>query len=738
MEGFRLDAIQKRNPQIQTKDLLGRLPLEHTVRKASDNTTTVVPLTSGPGLTNVAMRWRFKAGILSWSSRANSDGTRRFLQEFLTAEQLRRNCTRGSRDLTKEEVSELGVYKRDYKRAHDAEQELPNPPRRILHMAAARGIPRHRRPNAASTSHADFQTAQSQQVDQQGLNSRSYGSGLNTTRPLGPPGLAVPSNHHDSNQMNDDQLGGAGDSAFPDDRSSSPLDIVNMGRNNRRKRRHAEVITLDDDESSPFQLQKPTPYHEDLQSVGPAPKKPRLVADPLPKSLPEKSHRHFSAHKSNSRERSKREGVRAGPAFSRPRKSGSRPSENRISSNPAKRAENHDSGLHQLDQKAETSGREIEVPPGFWPVFFPVDEEVTFFVTTGTEASFAVIEANDKTRWESVDLSAVIHYLHGKIAQQDDEPGIAHSYLDYEVASDEELRGVPYHVNIREGYEMVMFPVGVDIFCYSTKGRKAFAGQISPYHSTVWNPMSWENTARILESMEKRRLNSLRDTLNPQGSDFNAEVAPVQAPEEKVDGTSPKTPPTSFDYPEFHAPTAKTTPQEQHPPVLNRDELMLLWDEVDAANSQMIHTKRPEAGGHVPPSPNQAEAHRHPQPIISGGIYGHVDNSHGQAGRHDAEMPTILESSPRMTHHEIEEYSAEQLAQIEKEYLENTYAFGAQPEHELLAPPVLDIPGTHIHEVDHNESAEFTRGIELSSRTPSTFEELVAYNMARGLPPLPL
>ena len=743
MEGFRLDAIQKRNPQIQTKDLLGRLPREHRVRKASDDTLTVVPRTSGPGLTNVAMRWRWQAGILSWSRRANSDGTRKFLEQFLTADQLRRNTTRGSIDLTKQELAELYEYKKDFNRAQEQKAEIPEPPRRIPHMAAAPRIPRHRRPNTASTSHADFQTAQSQQVDRQGLNPRSYGSGLSLTHPFGPSGNVLPSNHCRPNQPKNDQLGGAGSSNFLDDGSfldngsSSPLDIVNLGTNNRRKRRHAEVITPDDDESSPFQLQKPSPYHEDVHTRGPAPKKSRLDADSLPKSSPEKSHRHFPAPKSNSREGSKREGVRAGPAFSRPKKSGSRPSDNGVSSNPANRAD-HDSGLHQLRQGAQTSGCQIEVPTGFGAVFFPVGAGTTFFATTDTEAYFGFVKSNNETKWESMPLSVVIEYLQDKDPQQDDEPGVLHTTQGFQIGPDQSPLDVPYRISSREGYGVKMFPVGALVFYYSTKDRTAFAGRISPQDSTVWSKMSWEVTIRTLQKMEKRWLGSLQDGSTPHGSERHSAVAPIELSEEKVDGTTPDTPSTSFHYPDFHAPTAETTPQEQNPPVLSRDELMLLWDRVDAANSQVVHTKQPESGGHFPPSRNHADAHINPQPIISGRIYEHGDNSHGQAGRHGAEMPTNLETSPSMAHHEIGEYSAEQVAQIEREYFANTYGLGAPTAYETFAPPALDIPETHIHEVDHVESADYTHGSQSLSRSTLLLEDLVKYNMARGLPPLPI
>lgn len=126
VEGFRLDAILKRNPRIEINDLWARLPLEHTVVKASGERKSVDIVTI-PGLTNVAMRWRYRACVLSWSRRAGSDDTRRFLKHFLTAEQFRNNSTRGREDLTKHEVNQLETYKRSAELARNRKQPVPNP-----------------------------------------------------------------------------------------------------------------------------------------------------------------------------------------------------------------------------------------------------------------------------------------------------------------------------------------------------------------------------------------------------------------------------------------------------------------------------------------------------------------------------------------------------------------------------------------------------------------------------------
>ena len=98
VEGFRLDAIlvcasrsflsftvtltpqisQKRNKQIQAKDLWARLPPDYTVEKV-DGSKKTVKLKSPAGLTNHSYRFRHRACILSWSKREGAQETRDFL-----------------------------------------------------------------------------------------------------------------------------------------------------------------------------------------------------------------------------------------------------------------------------------------------------------------------------------------------------------------------------------------------------------------------------------------------------------------------------------------------------------------------------------------------------------------------------------------------------------------------------------------------------------------------------------
>ena len=731
MEGFRLDAIQKRNPQLQTKDLLGRLPRKHTVSRESDNRETTVSMVSGQALNNVAMRWRWQAGILSWSRRANADGTQKFLEQFLTAEQITRNTTRGSRDLTKEEVAELSDYKKQYNWAKAQGQRPPNPPRRVPHKERAPGNPKPRKPNTASTSHTDFQAHRSHQNTQQGLNHSSYGSNPNLNPKLGFPGLPAPSIQYDPVHKNGYQPNGVEDPVASKSGSSSPLDLMDLATNNQRKRRHAEVITLDDDEPSPSRLRNPILGNEDRASVWPASKKRRLDADRVPEFSDKKSYRETSARRRDSRKISKREEARAGLHHSRARKSSPAP-DNGIPNNPTSDAEGYHGGPYQLDQEAPTPGRQIEVPPGFEPVFFPVGAATTLFATTDTGISFGFIEADDKTRWETLELSVAIKYLQDLDAQQDDEPGVRHTMLNFEFAPDQLPREVSYRISSREGYGFKIFPVGTVIFCYSTEDRAAFAAQVSPKDSMVWTKMSWGCTIRVLENMEKRRLNSLQDASRPQEYESRAVTAPLNSPKKNVDGTSPTSSPAAFRVQDATAPTVNTTPQKQVSENLSTEQIMMLWNELDGTDAGITSIKFTGTGEDKPASPDHTDAR-------SGGEnYGNCDGFKQQVYQHGTGTLDNIHENPVWGPEEIVEYSAEHLAEIEKEYFDNTHDFGLPTAQELFAPlpPQVDLQRPQTPEQDGNDFFIATYDNNHESPVPWTLEELIADNKKREYPPV--
>ena len=133
VEGFRIDAILKRNPQMEVTDLWGRLPPRHTIMR-QDKSLRVVTIVTIAGLNNVAMRWRYEACVLSFLRR--SDDTKDFLRQFLTPQQLEANTTRGREDLTKSEVAELFAYKKAAESARKKKQPPPKLVRRYIDVEA--------------------------------------------------------------------------------------------------------------------------------------------------------------------------------------------------------------------------------------------------------------------------------------------------------------------------------------------------------------------------------------------------------------------------------------------------------------------------------------------------------------------------------------------------------------------------------------------------------------------------
>lgn len=104
VEGFRLDAMRKMNPNIEWRDIIGRIPIEYKVSGETRKTLTI------PALSNRAMRFRRQAGILSWDHQdeTGQEITLAFLRNLMGAAIVDSNkTTEFGRDLSKGEVEEL-------------------------------------------------------------------------------------------------------------------------------------------------------------------------------------------------------------------------------------------------------------------------------------------------------------------------------------------------------------------------------------------------------------------------------------------------------------------------------------------------------------------------------------------------------------------------------------------------------------------------------------------------------
>lgn len=113
VEDFRLDAIQKLNPNIEWEDIWGRTPDEFKTGKEPGVRTR--PALTVPALSNRTLRFRREAGTLAWD-RKDDLGNQialEFFQDLMGEECIKANNTHAfGRDLVPEEVDRLDEYLR--------------------------------------------------------------------------------------------------------------------------------------------------------------------------------------------------------------------------------------------------------------------------------------------------------------------------------------------------------------------------------------------------------------------------------------------------------------------------------------------------------------------------------------------------------------------------------------------------------------------------------------------------
>lgn len=112
IEGFRLDAMQKLNPNIMWADILGRAP-DKRIKRGKERKLQVQTAFS-----NKSSRFRHTAGVLSWASKdfACNAITLEFYRKIMGDDVINGNSTRRyGKDLSKAQVRKLEAQIRDEK-----------------------------------------------------------------------------------------------------------------------------------------------------------------------------------------------------------------------------------------------------------------------------------------------------------------------------------------------------------------------------------------------------------------------------------------------------------------------------------------------------------------------------------------------------------------------------------------------------------------------------------------------
>ena len=99
LEGFVIEAIQRANPNITVHDLLARMP-HYRIRSSGEVQKQYTPSTIGMR----ALRFRERAGCISWINRSGSGKIYDYLMNLWPTDCKAANSTKAFRDLTPEET----------------------------------------------------------------------------------------------------------------------------------------------------------------------------------------------------------------------------------------------------------------------------------------------------------------------------------------------------------------------------------------------------------------------------------------------------------------------------------------------------------------------------------------------------------------------------------------------------------------------------------------------------------
>lgn len=107
VEGFRLEALQRLNPHISSRDMLARMLPEITVQRSRGKTSVVRSQMKANALSMRKRDFRGRNGFLSWTIREGSKEIKDYLDSLLGPELVAMNNTRNMRPLTPEESEQI-------------------------------------------------------------------------------------------------------------------------------------------------------------------------------------------------------------------------------------------------------------------------------------------------------------------------------------------------------------------------------------------------------------------------------------------------------------------------------------------------------------------------------------------------------------------------------------------------------------------------------------------------------
>ncbi|KAL8901527.1 MAG: hypothetical protein Q9207_005157 [Kuettlingeria erythrocarpa] len=106
VEGFRLEALQRINPHISSRDLLARMLPKITIER-SRKPDTVRSQLKANALSMRKREFRGRNGMLSWKIREGSKEIREYMDSLLGPELVAKNNTRDMRPLTEGEIENI-------------------------------------------------------------------------------------------------------------------------------------------------------------------------------------------------------------------------------------------------------------------------------------------------------------------------------------------------------------------------------------------------------------------------------------------------------------------------------------------------------------------------------------------------------------------------------------------------------------------------------------------------------
>lgn len=483
VEGFRIDAILKRNSHMETLDLWGRLPPCHTAWR-TDMSTKVVPIVTIAGLNNVAMRWRFEAGVLSFIRRKGADDTKEFLTQFLTPQQLAANTTRGGRDLTKAEVLELLEYK---KAADSARKKGEAPPALARRVDVVEAPPVVSSPSAMNNqaagpvgpliSHADpigkilndsvdqvRESATGLLVDQ--VETRGQKRQLEKAIETGDP----PEDSRDT----------------PKARTMSEYRPVLPLKHSRRAISSLETPANEDFATA--YLSPGQQYHQ--AGAKSLTNSPSLCTAEGPPTKKRRGKSMFNDAITQHEWQNQHIGLAQGR---RPDFNDSRP----VSS------PRHEYAYLNCPDPPPKNRK--TVPPGFRHVLYPIGLAITLFCPDDTVVRQGIIKSGEKTVWHDQKIPDMIQTLQAMHPSHKLSRSVpSEVFRKVHVISSKSIPTESYSYDVPEGFEPLNYPIGKKVVCVYPGTEEIFGGVIAADGHTLWQRLSVATTIALLEDMKTR------------------------------------------------------------------------------------------------------------------------------------------------------------------------------------------------------------------------------------------